>query len=104
MDENEEDIEEFDSDSDGEVMNVASDLMCSTPPGASPTTLSSSSLLSTLLRVSVFLIGGHPTKNIIEDLTRSVQISQEMVRSSYQIYLIRTQVKNLTCSYQISLV
>ena len=45
-----------------------------------------------------------PTKNIIEDLTRSVQISQEMVRSSYQIYLIRTQVKNLTCSYQISLV
>ena len=47
---------------------------------------------------------GIPTKNIIEDLTRSVQISQEMVRSSYQIYLIRTQVKNLTCSYQISLV
>ena len=45
-----------------------------------------------------------PTKNIIEDLTRSVQISQEIVRSSYQIYLIRTQVKNLTCSYQISLV
>ena len=45
-----------------------------------------------------------PTKNIIEDLTRSVQISQEMVRSSYQIHLIRTQVKNLTCSYQISLV
>ena len=30
-----------------------------------------------------------PTKNIIEDLTRSVQISQEMVRSSYQIYLIK---------------
>ena len=47
---------------------------------------------------------GGPTKNIIEDLTRSVQISQEMVRSSYQTYLIRTQVKNLTCSYQISLV
>ena len=42
MDENEEDIEENDSDSDGEVMNMASDLMCSTPPGASPTTLSSS--------------------------------------------------------------
>ena len=32
MDENEEDIEENDSDSDGEVMNMASDLMCSTPP------------------------------------------------------------------------
>ena len=47
MDENEEDIEENDSDSDGEVMNMASDLMCSTPPGASPTTLSSSSFLST---------------------------------------------------------
>ena len=47
MDENEEDIEENDSDSDGEVMNMASDLMCSTPSGASPTTLSSSSLLST---------------------------------------------------------
>ena len=47
MDENEEDIAENDSDSDGEVMNMASDLMCSTPPGASPTTLSSSSFLST---------------------------------------------------------
>ena len=47
MDENEVDIEENDSDSDGEVMNMASDLMCFTPPGASPTTLSSSSLLST---------------------------------------------------------
>ena len=47
MDENEEDIEENDSDSDGEVMNMASDLMCSTPPGTSPTTLSSSSFLST---------------------------------------------------------
>ena len=47
MDENEEDIEENDSDSDGEVMNMASDLMCSTPSGASPTTLSSSSFLST---------------------------------------------------------
>ena len=34
MDENEEDIEENDSDSDGEVMNMANDLMCSTPPGA----------------------------------------------------------------------
>ena len=59
MDENEVDIEENDSDSDGEVMNMASDLMCFTPPGASPTTLSSSSLLSTLLRVSVLLIRGH---------------------------------------------
>ena len=29
MDVNEEDIEENDSDSDGEVMNMASDLMCS---------------------------------------------------------------------------
>ena len=48
--------------------------------------------------------GGVPTKNIIEDLTSSVQISQEMLRSSYKIYLIGTQVKNLTCSYQISLV
>ena len=38
---------------------MASDLMCSTPPGASPTTLSSSSLLSTLLQVNVLLIGGH---------------------------------------------
>ena len=47
MDENEEDIEENDSDIDGEVMNMASDLMCSTPPGASPMTLSSSSFLST---------------------------------------------------------
>ena len=47
MDENEEDIEENDSGSDGEVMNMASDLMCSTPPGVSPTTLSSSSFLST---------------------------------------------------------
>ena len=28
------------------------------------------------------------TKNIIEDLTRSVQISQEMLRSSYKIYLM----------------
>ena len=44
MDENEEDVEENDSNSDGEVMNMASDLMCSTPP---PTTLSSSSFLST---------------------------------------------------------
>ena len=34
-----EDIEENDSDSDGEVMNMASDLMCSTPPVASPMTL-----------------------------------------------------------------
>ena len=42
-----EDIEENDSDSDGEVMNMASDLMCSTPPVASPMTLSSSSFLST---------------------------------------------------------
>ena len=40
-------IEENDSDSDGEVMNMASDLMCSTPPVASPMTLSSSSFLST---------------------------------------------------------
>ena len=55
-------------------------------------------------RGGVILMLPLPTKNIIEDLTRSVQISQEMVRSSYQIYLIRTQVKNLTCSYQISLV
>ena len=47
MDENEEDIEENDSDSDGEVINMASHLMCSTPPVASPTTLSSSSFLST---------------------------------------------------------
>ena len=47
MDENEVDIDENDSDSDGEVMNMASDLMCSTPPEASPTTLSSSSFLST---------------------------------------------------------
>ena len=47
MYENEEDIEEFDSDSDGEVKNMASDLMYSTPSGASPTTLSSSSFLST---------------------------------------------------------
>ena len=39
MDENEVDIEENDSDSDGEVMNMASDLMCSTPPGASHDTL-----------------------------------------------------------------
>ena len=59
MDENEEDIEENDSDSDGEVMNMASDLMCSTPPGASPTTLSSSSFCPLLLRVSVLLIRGH---------------------------------------------
>ena len=43
----------------------------------------------------------YPTKNLIEDLTRSVQISQEMVRSSYQIYLIRTQVKNLNLLYRI---
>ena len=36
MDENEEDIEENDSDSDGEVINMASqDLMCSTPPAVS---------------------------------------------------------------------
>ena len=42
-----EDIEENYSDSDGEVMNTASDLMCSTPPVASPMTLSSSSFLST---------------------------------------------------------
>ena len=47
-------------------------------------------------RTQVFFLKLTPTKNIIEDLTRSVQISQEMVRSSYQIYLIRTQVKNLT--------
>ena len=47
MDVNEEDIEENDSDRYGEVMNIASDLMCSTPSGASPTTLSSSSFLST---------------------------------------------------------
>ena len=45
-----------------------------------------------------------PTKNIIEDNTSSVQISQEMLRSSYKIYLIRRHVKNLTCSYQIFLV
>ena len=37
-------------------------------------------------------------KNIIKDLTSSVQISQEILRSSYKIYLIRRQVKNLTCS------
>ena len=42
-----EDIEENDSDSDGEVMNTASDLMCSTPPVASPMTPSTSSFLST---------------------------------------------------------
>ena len=47
MDVNEEDIEENDSDSDGEMKNMASDLMCSTTPGASPMTLSSSSFLPT---------------------------------------------------------
>ena len=47
MDENEEDIEENDSDIDGEVMNMASNLICSTPAVASPTTLSSSSFWST---------------------------------------------------------
>ena len=56
---------------------------------------------SRLVSIGIYI---YPTKNIIEDLTSSVQISQEMLRSSYKIYLIRTQVKNLTCSYQISLV
>ena len=47
MDKNDEDIEGNDSDSDGEVINMASDLMCSTPPVSSPMTLSSSSSNST---------------------------------------------------------
>ena len=44
---------------------------------------------------------GDPTKNIMKDLKSSVQINQEVLRKSYKICLIRTQVKNLTCSYQI---